>query len=327
MKRVWLGIMLVLFGLGLAYAQSSLTIYSGRSQALVEPLVKAFQNESGIKVQVRYGRDAELLAALQEEGKRSPADLFWGNTSGALGQAAEYGLLLKLGSSLLSKPVGFVPASGTWTPLSVRFRVLAYRLDKVKTADLPDSVLDLPKLSQFKGRIGWTPSYSSFQDFISAMRLMYGEAKTKEWLLAMKALEPKAYTSNPSMIEAIRAGEIDLALTNHYYVLRFVKAGYPVGSHYFASGDVGSLALVTGAGILKTSKHITEATRFLLWLLSPKAQQFFPGEVFEYPVIKGVILPPTLKPLEEALARSPKLDFEKLDLEGTLKLLREVGLL
>lgn len=309
-----------------AQAQS-LTIYTGRGQGLIEPLVKQFEAETKIKVQVRYGRDAEILAAIQEEGSRSPADLFWANTSGALGLASEKGLFTKLPSSVTAKAAAFVPESGNWVPLSIRFRVMAYNPQKIKPADLPASVLDLPKQTALKGRIGWTPSYSSFQDFIAAMILSLGEAKTREWINAMKALEPKVYASNPPMIEAIRTGEIDVALTNHYYIQRYVKAGFQIGTHYFAKGDIGSLALVTGAGILKTSKRSNEATRFILWLLSPKAQQFFPGEVFEYPIIKNVILPPTLLPLEDMTTRSPKLDFEKLQLDDALKLLREAGLL
>lgn len=322
-------LLIVVAGLALvAQAQAqSLTIYTGRGQGLIEPLVKQFEAETKIKVQVRYGRDAEILAAIQEEGSRSPADVFWANTSGALGLASEKGLLTKLPTSITSKAVAFVPESGNWVPLSIRFRVMAYNPQKIKPADLPASVLDLPKQTALKGRIGWTPSYSSFQDFIAAMILSFGEAKTREWINAMKALEPKVYASNPPMIEAIRTGEIDVALTNHYYIQRYLKAGFQIGTHYFAKGDIGSLALVTGAGILKTSKRSNEATRFILWLLSPKAQQFFPGEVFEYPIIKNVILPPSLLPLEDMTTRSPKLDFEKLQLDDALKLLREAGLL
>lgn len=325
MRNIRIAIVTALALGALAQAQGTLTIYSGRSQGLVDPLVKQFQAETGIRVNVKYGRDAELLAALQEEGSRSPADIFWANTSGALGAAQQ--LMIKLPASIISKPSGFVPGSGTWTPLSIRFRVLAYNTQKFKPEQFPQSVMELPQQTQLKGRIGWTPTYSSFQDFIAAMILIHGETKTKEWLEGMKRLEPKVYPSNPPMMEAIRAGEIDVALTNHYYIQRFLKAGYPIGTYYFAKGDVGSLALVTGAGVLKSSKNVSSATRFLAWLLSPKAQQFFPGELFEYPVVKGAILPTTLNPLEDILARSPKIDFEKLQLDNALKVLREAGLL
>ncbi|BBL82916.1 iron ABC transporter substrate-binding protein [Thermus thermophilus] len=314
-----------------ALAQSpTLTIYSGRGQSLVEPLVKQFEAETGIRVQVRYGTDAQILAALQEEGSRSPADLFWANTAGALGQASAKGLLRPLGKTLLEKPIAFVPTSRTWVPVTVRLRVLAYNPDRIKAEELPESLLDLPRFAREKGlvgRVGWTPTYSSFQDMVAGMIALYGEEKTREWLLAMKALAPKAYPSNPAMLDAIRAGEVDLGSTNHYYVVRFRRAGYRLGMHHFRNGDAGNLALVTGAGILKTSKNLAAATRFLTYLLSPQAQQYFVGNIGEYPLVKGVVLDPNLLPLEEALAKSPKLDFEKLPLDRALRLLRETGVL
>lgn len=314
-----------------ALAQSpTLTIYSGRGQSLVEPLVKQFEAKTGIRVQVRYGNDAQILAALQEEGARSPADIFWANTAGALSQASAKGLLRPLGDTLLEKPVAFVPASRTWVPVTMRLRVLAYNPNRIKAEELPESLLDLPRFAREKGlvgRVGWTPTYSSFQDMVAGMIALHGEGKTREWLQAMKALSPKAYASNPAMLDAIRAGEVDLGSTNHYYLVRFHRAGYRLGMHHFKEGDVGNLALVTGAGILKTSRNLVAANRFLTFLLSPQAQQYFVGNIGEYPLVKGVVLDPNLLPLEEALRKSPKLDFEKLPLDRALRLLRETGVL
>ena len=320
-----------LTALSLALAQSqTLILYSGRGQSLVEPLVKQFQEETGIRVQVRYGTDAQILAALQEEGARSPADIFWANTAGALGQAAAKGLLRPLGETLLKQPVAFAPASKAWVPVTVRLRVLAYNPQRIKPEELPQSLLDLPRFVQEKGlagRIGWTPTYSSFQDMVAGIIALHGEAKAREWLMSMKALSPKAYASNPAMLDAIRAGEVDLGSTNHYYVVRFRRAGYNLGMHHFKEGDVGNLALVTGAGILKTSKNLVAANRFLTYLLSAKGQQYFVGNVGEYPLVKGVVADPNLLPLEEALRKSPRLDFEKLPLDQALRLLRELGIL
>jgi iron(III) transport system substrate-binding protein len=336
--------------LGLSSAEhSSITVYAGRSEPLVEPLVQAFQKDTGIKVNVRYGTDAALYAALSEEAAQSPADILWANTSGALVNASKKGFFNKLPAATLKRALEFVPKSGTWTPLSVRFRVLAFNPAKTTDKALPASVLDLPSLSKFKGRIGWTPTYSSFQDFVTALRIMYGAAKAKTWLEGMKKLEPKAYTSNSTMLESMLAGEIDIALTNHYYVQRIIAGaaegefeskglaaeekpksgkGNVIGAHFFKTGDTGNLELVTGAAILKTSKHTANALKFINFLLSSKAQQLGANGILEYPVVGGFALPKSLGPLGDALKRSPKIDFERLsDLEGSLKLLRSVGLL
>jgi len=319
-----------------ADAEGPLVIYSGRRDVLVGPLVDRFRQATGLDVEVRYGTDAELIAALQEEGQASPADILWTNTAGALGAAGNAGLLAPLPDSLLGRPAAFAPSSGRWVPVTTRFRVLAYSPQRVDTTALPASVMDLPQRTDLRGRIGWTPTYSSFQDFVTALRLVHGEEAAARWIEGMKALAPKAYESNTPMLEAMAAGEIDVALTNHYYVLR-MQAGQdttaaagppPVAMHHFAEGDAGNLALVTGAGLLNTATHRDAARRFLAFLLSPEAQAFAAEEVNEYPVVPGAALPERFLPFDRAVALSPSIDFERLgDLEATLQLLRKQGLL
>ena len=319
---------------GEAAEPGELVVYAGRRQALVERAVDRFREATGIDVQARYGNDAELLAALEEEGIRSRADLFWANTAGALGAAANAGLLTPLPDSLLQIPEAFVPSSGLWTPVTTRFRVLAYDPADVDSSALSASVLDLPERTDLRGRIGWTPTYSSFQDFVTAMQLQHGVDTTRAWIQGMKELEPKAYGSNTPMLEALAAGEIDVALTNHYYVLRMLHgenaaaAEPPVAIHRFAPGDVGNLALVTGAGMLETATNRENAARFLRYLLSEEAQAQSAEMVYEYPVVQGIKLPSYFLPFDEAVRLSPALDFERLrDMEGTLRLLREEELL
>ncbi len=317
-----------------------LVIYSGRSKALVDPLVEQYRQQTDREVSVRYGSDAQLLAALEEEGDQSPADVFWANTTGALGQARNADLLASLPDSLLERPANFAPSSARWTPVTTRFRVLAYNPENVNPEELPESVLDLPSLDQYEGRIGWTPAYSSFQDFITAMRTLHGPDTTTTWLEDMQALNPNSYTSNTPMIQALAAGEIDIALTNHYYVLRLkygdakvedesaVNPQAPVETYHFASGDVGNLALVTGAGQLSTSDQPEAAQDFLRFLLSEEAQRFAATQVNEYPVIEGVEVPEYLMAVDQALQMSPTFDFEQLrDLDATLQLLRDAGAL
>ena len=331
-----------------------LVIYSGRSQALVEPLVEQFRQQSDAPISVRYGQDAELLAALQEEGSQTSADVIWANTVGALGAARNADLLQQLPDSILARPGAFTPSTGMWVPVTARFRVLAYNSDAVDSTDLPASVLDLPEMEQFEGRIGWTPTYSSFQDFVTAMRVVHGTDTTREWLNQMQELSPQAYTSNTPMIQALNDGEIDVALTNHYYVIQLKHGGgegyyegheedeeeeeeeeeetvqpdAPVQTYHFESGDVGNLAMVTGAGLLSTSDQTPEALRFIQFLHSEDAQRFAATEVNEYPVVEEVALPDYLLPMDRALELSPQFDFERLrDMEETLNLLRETGLI
>lgn len=307
-----------------------LIVYSGRSQALVDNLVDQFKEQTGANIKVRYGNDAELLAIMNEEGDRSPADIFWANTTGALANANENGLLSQLPDSLLQIPASYTASSGRWLPVTVRFRVLGYNPNNVSESELPASVMDLPDLEQFEGRVGWTPTYSSFYDFITAMRLEEGRDATMNWLEGMQNLNPKAYPSNTPMVQAIAAGEIDMGLTNHYYILRVKDGGDAtsnIDTHHFNSGDIGNLALVTGAGVLNTSENTDLAHRFLRFLLSEQAQRYAAESVHEYPVIRNVEVTDIMLDEGEAFELSPDYDYEELrQLEETLNLLREAGL-
>jgi iron(III) transport system substrate-binding protein len=327
----------------------SLTLLSGRSKSLIEPLVEKFENQTDIDVQVKYGAGPQLLETLSQAGEYSEADVFWANTAGILGEASNDGLLQKLPDSILDKPGAFVPSSGYWTPVTARFRVLAYNPENVDAADLPDSVLDLPQLGQVEGPVGWTPSYTSFQDFVTALRLTEGRSTASDWLSRMKQLDPQPYQSNTPMVQALARGDLDIALTNHYYIHRLKHGGAegeyegheeeegeeeeehqprpdaPVAIHHFEAGDPGNLALVTGAGLLKNAPQPEAAKRFITFLLSQEAQQFAANQVNEYPVTADVTLPDHLMPMDRVLELSPQFDFERLkaELEPTLQLLRE----
>lgn len=324
-----------------------LVVYSGRSQALVKQLVVDFKEQTGIDIQVRYGNDAELLAVLNEEREQSPADVYWANTTGALAQANERGMLATLPDSLTKKPDAYQSALGKWVPVTARFRVLAYNPEKVNSEELPNSVLDLPQMERFEGRIGWTPTYSSFYDFITALRLNEDNETAKKWLLNMQFLNPKAYSSNTPMVQAIMAGEIDLGLTNHYYVIQTKhggKEGYfedhehygekgpnpdaNIETYHFTNGDIGNLALVTGVSQLKTADKPELAQKFMSFLLSKQAQEYAAQSVNEYPVTKKAELPEYMLEAEEAFKLSPDYDYEQLkQLEGTLNMLREAGII
>ncbi len=325
---------LLFLALGLSAFGQTLVVYSGRSKVLVDPLIRRFEAETGIRVRVRYGKDAQLFQLLLEEGRRSPADVFWANSVGALVRAERSGLFAPLAPEVRKLPVRFVPASGRWIPVTFRMRVLAVREGVVP--EPPASVLELPKIAAYAGRVGWTPRYSSFVDFVTALRAVHGEATAREWLLGMKALTPRSYAANVPMILDLAQGAIDLALTNHYYVLR-VRYGdlksaprakrAPVRIHTFVDGDVGNLALVTGAGVLAGSTRSDLAERFLRFLLGEEAQRFFAEGVHEYPLRPNTPTPPVLLPLESALRKSRSVDPEVFaDTDATLRLLREVGL-
>jgi iron(III) transport system substrate-binding protein len=313
-------------------ADDKIVVYCGRSKSLVAPILSQFESQTGIKVDVKYGKTPELAITLREEGARSPADVFWSQDAGALGAVQKANLLSDLPADLVaSVPPMFRHSGGKWVAVSGRARVLAYSSKRVKKEGLPTSVFELTD-PRFKGKIGWAPSNASFQSFVTAMRKMHGDEKTKQWLLGVKANMPHSFASNAPIIQAIASGEIDYGLPNHYYLLGFKKAegvDVPVDQTFFAAGDVGNLVNVAGVGILASAKHKEAAEKFVRFLLSPVTQQYFSSDTLEYPVItKDIIANPSLVSPDQLMKLAPAVTLDDLDdLEGTLALLRTVGLL
>jgi iron(III) transport system substrate-binding protein len=308
-----------------------LVIYSGRSEALVAPIIEQFREATGIQVEVRYGGTSEMAATILEEGRHSPADVFYAQDPGALGALEVAGFLAPLPQEILVKvPPHFKAAGGEWIGISGRARVVVYNTDSLSPADLPADLWGFTQ-PEWHGRIGWAPTNGSFQAMVTGMRAIWGEQQTSDWLRAMQANNPVAYDRNTAIVTAVAAGEVDVGFTNHYYLYRFLEQegeGFTARNYFLPEGGPGSLLLVSGAGILETAANRDNAERFIDFMLSLPAQEYFVSETYEYPVIEGVTAAAILPSLSELDTAAVDIDLNDLaDLEGTARLLSDLGIL
>src|SRR5215210_581844 len=311
------------------FSGEGLVVYSGRNEELVGPIIERFEEESGIDVEVRYGDTAELAATILEEGENSPADVFFSQDAGALGALADEGRLSPLPEDVLNRvEERFRDPNGQWVGISGRARVVAYNTEALSEEDLPDSILDFTD-PEWEGRIGWAPTNGSFQAFVTALRLIEGEDVAREWLEGIQANDPRVYENNLAILEGVTSGEVEVGFVNHYYLFQLLEergGDIPADNYYFQNGDPGALVNAAGIGILNTADNTDEAEEFLEFMLSEEAQSYFANETFEYPLIEGVPINNELVPLSEI--QTPDVDLSNLDdLEGTLELLRETGVL
>ena len=306
-----------------------LVVYSGRSESLVGPIIAQFEEVTGINVAVKYGSTGEIAATLLEEGENSPADVFFAQDPGGLGEVAGAGMFATLPSSITNKaPEWARSPDNLWVGISGRARVVVYNTDNLTPDDLPDDMESFTA-PEWKGRIGWAPTNGSFQAMVTAMRVVWGEDKTREWLLGIQANEPNVYPKNTPTVAATAAGEVDVGFVNHYYLHRFIAEegeGFAARNYHIRGGGPGGVILVAGGGILNTAENKDNAERFFNFLLSTVAQQYFAGQTFEYPLVDGVRTNRILTPLEEI--NNPHIDMATLeDLAGTQALLRDLGIL
>lgn len=307
---------------------STLTVYSGRDEELVGPLLDQFSDDTGIAIEVFYDKSEAVALKLDQEGDRSPADVFLSQSPGPLGFLDIRDRFVALPDDVLDAvDPAYRAADGQWVGVSGRVRVLAYNPDAVAEADLPASVLDLVDPA-FEGRVGVAPSNSSFQDFVSFMRVELGDDATSAWLSGLAENGAMTYSGNSGIIDAIDRGEVDVGLVNHYYVYE-IGAQNPdlnVANHFFDGADVGSLVMTSGVAVLDTADDTDQAQTFVEYLLSTSAQEYLSTTTFELPLAGDVAPPADLQSVGELAGATADLERLGETFASTADLIEAAGL-
>lgn len=308
---------------------TGLTVYSGRSEDLVQPLIDQFVEETGIEVAVRYAGSADLAATILEEGDTSPADVFFAQDPASLGTISLAGLFTELPASVTDQvPTRFSDTNNQWVGTSGRARVVVFDGSRVDPGDLPETEGGFTDPA-WAGRTGIAPTNGSFLAFVSAKILTDGEDATLAWLKGMAANSAPTYPKNSPIVAAVNAGEIETGLVNHYYLLRALAESpdEPGRNFFFAVPTAGSLVMPAGAGILKSSGNEEEAQKFIEFMLGIEAQTFFANETFEYPLVPGVPANELLPPIDTI--PTPDIDLSDLAtvLDLATDLVAEAGLI
>jgi iron(III) transport system substrate-binding protein len=308
---------------------TSLTIYSGRDRVLVEPVLNRFTRETGIELNVRYASSTTLATALVEEGRNSPADIFWATEPGTLGLVSARGLLKRLPAKTMGKvPSRFSTPSRRWVGTSARSRVLAYNIEELTVSQLPASIWGLTS-PRWKGKIGIAPTNASFQAFLGATIHLHGEDRVRDWLQGLKDNDVEFFPNNTTTVQAVARGDVLVGLVNHYYLYNLLAdtPDLPVRNHWFRAGDPGALVLAAGVGIVSATEKNAAAQRFVDFLHSKWAQRFIARgpRAAEYPLIRGVAPRPGLPALKGL--KGPKYNLGRLaaDLPDAVRLLLGVG--
>lgn len=160
------------------------------------------------------------------------------------------------------------------------------------------------------------------------MILERGEEGTRRWLEALAANDPVEFDGNAPIVDATDTGELSGGLVNHYYLLRLRAEGQGENTenYFIPGGDVGSLVMTAGVGMMSGTQDPEMAEEFVDFLLGEDAQAYFATETFEYPLVEGIAQPEGVPPLSEIA--SPDIDLSELAgvLDLATRLVAEAGL-
>ena len=307
----------------------SITVYNAQHEDLTQLEADAFTAQTGIKVTMRNGDDSELSNQIVQEGAASPADVFLTENSPGMSLVNSKGLFAKVDPAAVDQvPAQFRSSDGNWVGWAARSTVLPYNPTKLTPEQLPTSIMDLAQ-PQWKGKIGISPSGADFQAIVTAVVQLKGEDAAAAWLKGLKD-NAKIYKGNSSVMKAVNSGEIEAGVIYHYYWFKDqAESGANsknVQLKYFGNQDPGAFLSVSGAGVLKSSKHAEAAQKFVTFLTSQKGQQILSDSTaMEYSIASGVPANAKLKPLDQLGA--PTVDLAALNGPRVVALMQQTGLI
>jgi len=313
-------------------APDQLTIYSGRAERLIKPVLDDFSAKTGIKVELLSSGTTELVNRLKAEGDRTGADLLITNDAGSLEQARVAGLLRPLNMREVERaiPSQYRAPDNAWVGLSGRFWIIVYNKTLVKPEELK-SLLDLAD-PKWKDKVAIPNSGSEYlQAGVSVIRATHGDDATKKFLTGLRDnAGSQVYQKSSQIVEAVAKGQVALGIVNHYYVYRHLAAQPTAPIAVFMpdqqEGGMGAIMNVAGVGIIKSTKHLDSAKLLVEFLVAQAGQKLFADLDKEYPLHPDVKADAAL--VERKHFRAAQVPLTKLAelREPTLTLIEQVGL-
>jgi iron(III) transport system substrate-binding protein len=280
-------------------------LYSSRHYNTDDALYETFTDLTGIRVNLLEGEADELLARLESEGDRSPADVFMTVDAGMLWRAEQAGVFAPVSSSVLTSsiPEYLRHPEGKWFGFSKRARVIMYNKDTVDPAEL--STYEALTDPRWRGEILIRSSSNIYnQSLVASFIESNGLEATEEWAAGMVRNFARSPEGNDrAQIEAAAAGLGDIAIANTYYLPRYLNEDDPAKQAVFEKIGVffpnqdgrGAHVNISGAGVVASAPHPSEAQQFLEYLAGTEAQKFFAEGNNEYPVVEDAELSPVVK--------------------------------
>ncbi|MEQ3673404.1 extracellular solute-binding protein [Pseudophaeobacter sp.] len=289
-----------------AAAEGELNLYSSRHYDTDERLYSDFEEATGITINRIEGKADELIARMSAEGANSPADILLTVDTSRLARAKNAGILQPVDSAVLEAkvPSYIQDSDNQWFGFSQRARIIFY--DKNDVATPPRTYLELADPA-YKGQICIRSSSNTYnQTLLASIVTHHGVEKAADWakgVVANMARAPQG--GDTDQMRGIVSGECEIAVGNSYYFARSIRKNVKglsdsrdmIGWVFPSQDAEGAHMNLSGAGVAANAPNRDNAVKFLEYLASDQAQQYFSAGNDEYPGVPGVGLAPSIAAL------------------------------
>jgi len=313
---------MVLFTIGCNNNSNELVVYTSVDQIFSEPILKDFENETGIKVKVVYDteetKSTGVLNRLIAEKENPKCDLFWSGDPVRTIVLKNKGITLPYQSEVANDiNLVYKDTEYHWTGFSARARVLIYNKDLLQEEDVPQSIFDLTKKA-YKGKVAIAnPLFGTTTFHISALFTILGDEKAKQFLSDLKNNNVVIATSNGDVKRRVITGEVYCGLTDTDDAYEAIKEGANIGVVFLDQQGIGSLVMPNTVNLIKYSPHTENGKKLMDYLLSKQTESKLAKSCAQMPLHKNVEIPDKV----------PSLDYiipMKINYDSTSKKLVEI---
>ncbi len=318
----------------LAQAEGELNLYSSRHYDTDERLYSDFTEQTGITINRIEGKADELIARMEAEGANSPADILLTVDTSRLERAKDAGVLQSIESAVLEEriPSNLQDSDNQWFGFSQRARIIFY--DKADVAEPPVDYVSLAD-PKYKGMVCHRSSSNVYsQTLLAAVIENHGEEAAKAWAQGVVdnfAREPEG--GDTDQLRGLVSGQCDVSISNTYYFARALRKDVSgvssdiekIGWVFPAQEAEGAHMNLSGGGVAAHAPNKDNAVKFMEYLASDQAQQYFSAGNDEFPAVDGVPVSDSVSKLGEYKADAVDLSAVAKNVPAAQKIFNEVG--
>jgi iron(III) transport system substrate-binding protein len=275
-------------------AARAVTVYVSTDRVFSEPVLQAYQRQSGVTVNAVYDteetKSTGLANRLLAERARPQADVFWSNEPVRTLVLKSRDVLSPYRSpSAEGIPPALIDPEGYWTGFSARIRVIAYNTKMVKPEEAPQSIFDLAD-PKWKGQVAIAdPRFGSTSFHVAALYAAAGDQKMDEFFRRLKANGVRIVDGNSIVRDLVARGEVKVGLTDTDDVNVAIENGQPVGMVLPDKVGLGVPVMPNMVSLIANAPHADEGRRLIDYLLSADVErQLAQSEAVQIPLHAGV---------------------------------------
>lgn len=265
-----------------------LVIYTSHKHEVYEPIIREFEEQTGIWIQVKTGGTKQVLNSINESYYYGDTDIMFGGGIEML-ESYQHCFTPYITKETCDLKSTYTSSQGTWTPFTELPIVIIYNPKLVREKEAPKDWTDL-FLPQWKGKIAFANPENSGTSYtiLSGLAQYYDTDISTFMDHFAEQLDYRTTENSLSVITDVEDGYSLIGITLEETALKHIKEGEDLAIVYPESGV---LCVPDGIALVRNAPHEENAKAFIDFCASYPVQNHIVQEAYRRSVRKDVVLP------------------------------------